>query len=309
MNFLVIGHLCYDEIHYPDREPVYGFGGIYYAIATLGALCGTAHKVYPIFGVGTDREKELFEAFRRFPAIQTDGIYQLTGPTNTVKLFYGDGAERIECSEHIAPPIPVDAVQPYIKRADAILINMISGFDITFDLLYTINERKNSRNVPVYFDIHSMTLGVDENNKRFRRPMLDWRRWAFNMNIVQMNEIEAATMSVEKLPEIQLAKTLLTVGPKAMIVTRGKDGVRVYTDDKKKTIQTDIPAVSTDGTAVPDPTGCGDVFGAACMYAYAGRGDVIEAVQFANTVAAKKATMTGSDNLQQLAAVIPTDPV
>ncbi len=307
MNILVIGHLCYDEIHMPENEAVTGFGGIYYPVATLAAVAGEGHKIVSVFGVGEDRKGELFARLSGFPGVSTEGIFTLNGHTNTVKLFYGGDRERIECSEQIAPPIPVDAVQPYVKRADAILINMVSGFDITFDMLYMINEEKSSRKVPVYFDIHSMTLGVDENNQRFRRPVMDWRRWVFHTNIVQMNEREAATLTVERLTEEQLAKIMMTLGPAAMLVTRGERGARVYQADKKKVIETEIPGIKVPPggnhsakTLQPDPTGCGDVFGAAFIFHYAKTGDTIASAHFANRVAARKVTLQGSGELHRL---------
>jgi len=307
MNFLVIGHLCYDEIHVDGRDPVTGFGGIYYAVASLAAVAGEEHKIIPVFGVGKDREEELHSRITAYPNILTDGIFTLDNPTNTVKLFYGDTEERVECSEHIAPPIPVSAVEPYVKRSDAVLVNMVSGFDITFDVLYMINEQKRSRTVPVYFDFHSMTLGIDEKNKRFKRPMVDWRRWAFQANIIQMNELEARTLTVERLSEIQLAKIMMSLGPTAMIITRGKEGVRVYYADKKKILEKEISGIKLPGKEntkpdVPDidPTGCGDVYGAACIFHYARSGDIVASAQFANRVAARKAMLQGSGDLQQL---------
>jgi sugar/nucleoside kinase (ribokinase family) len=307
MNILVIGHLCYDEIHLPNRETLTTLGGIYYSVGTLGALAGGNHKIIPVFGVGEDRKDELFNRLAEFPNVSTEGIYTLDGPTNTVKLFYEDDKERIECSEQIAPPIPVSAVQPYVKRSDIILINMVSGFDITFDILYMINERRSSRNVPVYLDIHSMTLGVDEKNKRFRRPVMDWRRWVFHTNIVQMNELEAATLTIERLNEEQLAKIMMTLGPTAMLVTRAERGVGVYEADKKKVLHTEIPGIKVSnggnhspGAFRPDPTGCGDVFGAAFVFHYAQTGESVASAQFANRIAARKVMLHGSDELHRL---------
>lgn len=308
MNILVVGHLCYDEIHMPEGESVTGFGGIYYPVATLAAIAGKKDTVIPVFGVGEDRKEDLFALLSGFKNVTTESIFTLNGPTNTVKLIYDDDRDRIECSEHIAPPIPVGAVQPYVKKADAILINMVSGFDITFDMLYMINEEKSSRSVPVYFDIHSMTLGVDEKSKRFRRPVMDWRRWVFHTNFVQMNEREAATLTVERLNQEQLAKIMMTLGPAAMIVTHGERGARVYQADKKKVVKTDIPGIqappekenNTARNPYPDPTGCGDVFGAAFLFHYVKTGDVIASAHFANRVAVRKVTLQGSGELHRL---------
>jgi len=307
MNFLVIGHLCYDEIYADGNEPVTGFGGIYYAVTALAAVANDKHKIIPVFGVGKDREKELYSNLSTYPNIVTDGIYSLDTPTNTVKLFYGDTQERVECSEHIAPPIPVAAVKPFIQDADGVLVNMVSGFDITFDMMYMISEEKKSRTVPVYFDIHSMTLGIDEKNKRFRRPVIDWRRWAFHASVVQMNELEAGTLTVERLSDIQLAKLMMSLGPSAMVITRGKKGAHVYYANKKKVVENEIPGIGAkrgknndQPSTTIDPTGCGDVFGAAYLYNYVITGDIVGSAQFANRIAARKAEITGSESMQRL---------
>ncbi len=316
MNFLVIGHLCYDEINYASGEKLEGFGGIYYAAATLAVLGGKEHTVLPVFPVGKDKKDELLAKFKSFGNVVTDGIYEIDQPVNRVKIFYGDrGTERIECSEHIAPPVSFDAIRPFLRRSNAILINMISGFDITYDTLLNINEGRGSREKPIYFDFHSLTLGINEDNKRFRRPMIDWRRWAFNLDIVQMNEDEAAQMTVEKLPEEPLAKTMLALGPRAFVVTRGERGAVLYCDDRKKTLRQEIPGIRIergengkrsrpDVHSKRDPTGCGDVFGAAYLYKYMLSGDFKAAAEFANEIAARKVPINGSDNLEALNPVV-----
>jgi sugar/nucleoside kinase (ribokinase family) len=314
MNFLVVGHICYDEIHYSSGEKTEGFGGIYYAVATLAALAGKEHTVLPVFPIGEDLKDVLFDRLKAFPNVNAEGIYTIDQPTNRVKLFYSDQVERIECSESIAPPIRFEAIAPRVRKAGAILINMISGFDITYETLYAINEARVSRDKPIYFDFHSLTLGIDENHKRFRQPMTEWRRWAFYLDVVQMNETEAATLAVEKLSQEHLAKTLLSLGPRALAVTRGERGVKLYYDERKKTLEHDVPGIDPfagglrmdDAGDTPDrdrrdPTGCGDVFGAAFIYRYAMSGDLIAAAEFANTVAAAKVPIAGSDGMHKLA--------
>jgi sugar/nucleoside kinase (ribokinase family) len=319
MNFLVVGHLCYDEIQYSSGEKSEGFGGIYYAITSLAALASLAgkdHSVIPVFPVGEDMRDELFDRLKNYPNISTEGIYTIDQPTNRVKLFYSSQAERIECSEFISPPISFEAIRPWVRKANAILINMISGFDITYDTLYAINETGGSHEKPIYFDFHSLTLGIDENHKRFRQPLVEWRRWAFYMDIVQMNQIEASTLTTEKLSHDQLAKTLLSLGPRALVITRGERGVKLYYDDRKKTLEHEIPGIDPSSLGIEadgdsgivnqeqrDPTGCGDVFGAAFIFRYAMGGSLIAAAEFANTVAAGKVLIAGSDGMQRLTHV------
>jgi sugar/nucleoside kinase (ribokinase family) len=119
-----------------------------------------------------------------------------------------------------------------------------------------------------------------------------------------MNEAEAAGLTVEQLTEEQLAKLMMSLGPSAMIVTRGSRGAGVYTADKKKVIHTELPGIPTEAerrSGTPDTAGCGDVFGAACLFRYTQTPDIVEAARFANRVAARKAAIIRSADLVALA--------
>jgi sugar/nucleoside kinase (ribokinase family) len=50
-------------------------------------------------------------------------------------------------------------------------------------------------------------------------------------------------------------------------------------------------------TSTPDPTGCGDVFGAAFFLKYLESGSSQKAAEFANKVAAYHTTYAGTDGL------------
>ena len=59
---------------------------------------------------------------------------------------------------------------------------------------------------------------------------------------------------------------MLTLGVRAVLVTRGARGVSVYADEHKHVVRTDIPAEPLpEGT---DVTGSGDMFGAAFLFHY-----------------------------------------
>ena len=40
-------------------------------------------------------------------------------------------------------------------------------------------------------DIHSLTLGIDKEGKRYLRKIDDWEEWIQNTDYLQMNETEA----------------------------------------------------------------------------------------------------------------------
>lgn len=297
MKILVVGHLCLDVIHPAEGPDVESYGGIYYAVATLASLLGTTDTVIPVFGVNRADYPALIDHLKRFPNVDPSGIFKVDAPTNTVHLFYKDSEHRIECSKDIAAPIPYAKIRRYLS-VDAVLVNMISGFDIALETLDHIRLAIRSHDIPLLFDYHSLTLGVKANHERFRRPVEEWRRWAFMDDIVQLNEEEIRGLAVERLTEEQAAGHLLTLGVKGVVVTRGEHGATLYYSVHKKMMRTDFAGVPT---ATPrDPTGCGDVFGAAMIFRYATTRNLIAATDYANRVASTKVQYVGVDGLQNL---------
>jgi sugar/nucleoside kinase (ribokinase family) len=299
MTITVIGHLCLDVIHHADGTETQSYGGIFFSVAALANLLGPGDTIHPVFGVGKDEYQAFIERLEPYPNVDTSGIYKFNGPTNQVSLHYKDKHQRIECSKHISEPIPLKKIRPYLD-ADMILINMISGFDITLETLDEIRMEVREQHTPVYIDIHSLTLGIKDDFTRFHRPVELWRRWLFMLHGAQMNEEEAAILATEKLDEANLAKHVLALNTKALIVTRGERGCTAYVDDKKHIHRTDIDGINAGGSE--DPTGCGDVFAAAYSAHYLMTKDVEASANFANKVAAQKSTMNGSNDIDKLSS-------
>ncbi|HXG00171.1 MAG TPA: carbohydrate kinase family protein [Bacteroidota bacterium] len=297
MRFLIIGHLCHDVIHPVEGPEVRSYGGIYYSVATMASLLSESDRVVPVFGVNAYDYEPLIENLSQFSNVETRGIFTFSEPTNSVHLFYKDSATRIECSKNISQPIPFAHIKDYLD-VDGILINMISGFDITLTTLDEIRLAVRELRIPIHFDYHSLTLGVRDNHERFRRPVSDWRRWAFMIDTVQLNEEELAGLTIEKLSEEQAAGHFLTLAIKGLIVTRGERGATVYFNDHKTMVRKDIPAREVERS--PDSTGCGDVFGAAFHLHYVRTRDLVASAEFAGTVAAAKAQMAGAAHLHTL---------
>lgn len=298
MKILVIGHLCMDIIHPVDEPETESYGGIYYAVATLASLLDPGDRVIPVFGVNANAYDPLISHFREhYPNVDPSGIFQFEEPTNTVHLFYQNKETRIECSKDISRPIPFARIREFLK-VDGILINMISGFDITVETLDEIRMAVREKKIPIHFDYHSLTLGVKENHERYRRPVADWRRWAFMTDTVQLNEEEIAGLTVERSTEQQTVGHFLTLGIKGLIITRGERGATVFQNEHKKVIRNDVEGLKVERAR--DATGCGDVFGAAFQVHAVKTGDLVRAAEFANRVAAAKAQMVGSTAMQRL---------
>lgn len=296
MKFLVIGHLCHDVIHPVDGPEVESYGGIYYSMTALAGLVDANDVVLPIFGVNKNDHAPLMKHLGEFPTIDTSAIFKFDEPTNSVHLYYKNQESRIECSKEIAKPIPFEKIKRHLSTADGVLVNMISGFDVTLDALDNIRLAVRDRKVPIHFDFHSLTLGVRENFERYRRPVDAWRRWAFMIDTIQTNEEEIIGLPCEQMTEEQIVGHLLALTTKAVVVTRGERGASVYRSEHKKILRDDLNGVKVGKAA--DTTGCGDVFGAAFHYSYVKDGDFVTATKFANRMAAFKARHVGSGTME-----------
>ncbi len=303
MRILVLGHLCMDVIHPADGPEIESIGGIYYAVATLASLLDARDRVLPVFGVHRAEHGALLERLAQFPNVDPSGIYPFEEPTNRVHLYYKARGNRIECSKNISPPIPFDRIRRYLA-ADAILINMVSGFDVTLETMDSIRMGVRGEKIPIHFDFHSLTLGVTDTHSRYRRPVEEWRRWAFMVDTVQLNEEEIAGLPLEPMTEQQTAGHLLTLGTKGVLVTRGDRGVSLYRNDQKHVVRSDIPGIAVKGGQ--EPTGCGDVFGAAFLVSYIRSGDLLASAEYANRVSASKVRLRGVDQLAGLRAEVPS---
>jgi sugar/nucleoside kinase (ribokinase family) len=297
MTITVIGHVCIDQYQGPKGTHEQ-WGGILYSLLTLANLMGEGDTVRPVCSVGASDFDTLMQLLGRYPTIDTSGIYTTDEPTNRVMLLYHqNGEHRTECSHRIAAPIPWTRIKPFVQ-ADGILINMVSGFDITLETLDHLRMEARKKGTPLHLDLHSLTLGVDSTAERFRRPVPEWRRWCFGMNSVQVSEEEAAGLTTEGYDEAALINQLLSLMVNAFIITRGARGLTLITHAKKTLTRHDI-AGTTAGTAV-DPTGCGDVFGAAWLYSWLKTQDARAAAHFANCAAAWKASVRGVEALDAL---------
>jgi sugar/nucleoside kinase (ribokinase family) len=303
MIITVIGHLCKDIVHVPDETTIQqeSFGGIMFTLLGLANLMGDKDTIQPVFGVGQSDYESLIEILRRYRNIDISGIYKFKGPTNQVHLFYEKDAQtRIECSKNISPPIPFNRIKSYLD-GDGILINMISGFDITLETLDLIRMEIREKKIPVHFDFHSLTLGIDQEFQRFRRPLTDWRRWCFMLDSIQLSEQEALGLSADHYDEVKLANHLMSLMVETLLITHGERGATIIVQDKhKKLTRKDIEGVSFG--PIIDTTGCGDIFGAAFLYQNIKSKDSFQAAEFANKVAAVNATLKNTQDLLELRA-------
>jgi hypothetical protein len=232
--------------------------------------------------VHSAEHQTVVETLHQLTNVETAGIYAMDSPTHRVHYYPGSKGAYVVCVKEMAPPIPYDRIKKFLD-VDGILLNMISGNDLRLETLDEIRMTVRGTPTKLHFDFHNLTLGIDEDNQRVRRPVVEWRRWAFMMDTVQLNEEEVAGLAMESRTEQQTAGHLLTLSVKGVLVTRGAGGASLYHNEHKKVLRKDFPAPTSDsGIRV----GAGDMFGAAFLWQYCKTGDLFAAAEGAVLAAA-----------------------
>ena len=107
-----------------------------------------------------------------------------------------------------------------------------------------------------------------------------------NCDILKVDEAEAAVLTASTGVNAA-ARVLYQMGPKIVIITCGEKGVTIF--DGTRMIRIRAPKAE-----VVDPTGAGDVFGAAFLIRYLQTEDLIQAGIFASAAAAISMTEFGT---------------
>jgi len=306
----IVGSLVWDQIFGRDplAPPVEEWGGIAYALAGLDASLSPEWEIVPLIKVGRDLSREaqrfLSGLSRLAPGAR---CVEVTAPNNRVVLHYQSSERRCERMAGGVPGWTWSELGPMVKDLDAIYLNFISGFELC---LGTAQALRQSFEGPIYADLHSLFLGMQQDGIRVLRPLPDAPSWFGCFDFIQMNEDEMLQLTSDPLvlaaEALGVGVSLLTVtlGPKgaAYVAAPGFDGLtggkRAGGEARKSaplSVRTSlIPAA--DAAAI-DPTGCGDVFGAAA-FARLLAGDPVEsALRHAALVAARNAGFRGATGL------------
>jgi hypothetical protein len=302
MKFTVIGHFSIDVRHSADGAEHRAYAGILNAVRALAVLA-PGDTVYPVFGVGERDYYGVKTALASYANVDISGVYSQHGDSNEVHYFPGEGGAVVACAKKISSPIPWAKIEPFMNTG-GVLINMISGADITVDTLDEIRMAVRAKSTPVHIDLHNLTLGVNADATRFRRPLSDWRRWCFMINSVQMNAEEAAGLTLEYTDIDHLVKQMVPLMVQAFVVTHGAKGAVVYEAQHKSTIAHPIDGIPAAKAA--DTVGCGDIFGAAFLARACASKNYADAGMFANRAAALSAQFEGDERYSVLAQMKDT---
>jgi hypothetical protein len=311
----------------PLAPPVEEWGGIAYALAGLDASLTPEWEIVPLIKVGRDLSGQAQDLLRGLSRLTPGGrCVEVTAPNNRVVLHYQSTERRCERMAGGVPGWTWAELGPMVRDLDAIYLNFISGFELC---LGTGQALRQGFKGPIYADLHSLFLGMQQDGFRVLRPLPDAPTWFGCFDLLQLNEDEMQQLTPDPLVlaaqalEVGVSMLTVTLGPRgvAYVAAPGFDGLADRRTDGPAggrtgslahqhgvpTVQpSDRPTVhpTVRSALIPaphtetlDPTGCGDVFGAAA-FARLLAGDQVEAaLRHAARLAARNAGFRGATGL------------
>jgi hypothetical protein len=328
MRIGVIGSLVWDLIYGRDAlaPPVEEWGGVAYALAGLDASLTPDWEIVPLIKVGRDLSGEAQDLLRGLSRLAPGArCAEVMAPNNRVVLRYQSTERRCERMAGGVPGWTWPELGPMVRDLDAIYLNFISGFELC---LGTAQALRQGFAGPIYADLHSLFLGMQQDGMRVLQPLPNAPAWFGCFDMVQLNEDEMQQLTPDPLT---LAAEALGAGVSLLTVTLGPRGVAYVAapgfDSLARTrgsgeagTQQRLGTTGHDMTSPPprfpasplsvrtalipapptetlDPTGCGDVFGAAA-FARLLAGDSLEAaLRHATALAARNAGFRGASGL------------
>ncbi|MBW7889287.1 MAG: carbohydrate kinase family protein [Bacteroidetes bacterium] len=297
MKIIIIGHINTVHRQFEESQTVQTFGGTFSSIAAMAGIASNEDTIIPVFSVGHDEYDDVLKECAQFSNIETKGISLHHGKTDAL-LLDGKSGKILQNSLAMVPAVSFGELEPHLKSADAVYVNMQSGFDITLDTLDHIRLEIRSRRIPLYLDLHNLTLGFNPDGSRFRRSMSDWRRWCFMTNFVQLSEEEAAGISIEGFTNELLAKQMMPLMVKALFITRPNGSVTLFRDAHKSLVQNEISAAESDAAILP--TDAGNIFGALFFYFYTKTKNILQSAETAVKIMTASAKYCEPDKFVRL---------
>jgi hypothetical protein len=313
MRIGIIGSLVWDQIHGRDplAPPIEEWGGIAYALGALDAALSPDWQIVPLIKVGRDLSGQAHDLLRGLSRLARGArCVEVTAPNNRVVLHYQSSERRCERMAGGVPGWTWAELGPMVRDLDAIYVNFISGFELC---LGTAQALRQAFPGPIYADLHSLFLGMHQDGIRVLRPLPNAPEWFGCFDLVQLNEEEMQQLSPDPL---SLAADAIGAGVSLLVVTLGPRGAAYvaapgfqrlgqrggYPRAGEGAAEQDASTIRSALISAPrvetlDPTGCGDVFGAAA-FARLLAGDPVEtALRHAAGFAARNAALRGATGL------------
>jgi len=301
MRIAILGTFVLDEIYDLEKSKTESLGGISYSLAILSNLLNDDDTIIPIANMGEDGYEKITSYFSNRKNIDFSALNIAAENNTRVRLYYHDRENRVEFLSHRLPPLTLEQVMA-AGDIDVLLINFITGFELTLDTFQEIGRHTNAL---TYMDFHSLSLGIDDDGKRFIKKPSDWKSWMNSIDILQFNEFEAALLKEKQDDFKTFGQKLVHAGAKVVNVTLGSKGSVVTHLRFDKIISNEIQAF-VYGEAV-DVTGCGDAFAGGFIVEYVKTVDPLRSAINGNRIAGFNSTLKGIKQIRRLSSFIKQD--
>lgn len=288
----VIGSMVWDTIYGrdPAQPAIEEWGGISYSLAALDATLGADWQIVPLVKVGRDlaaRANQFLGSLHHVaPAAR---FLEVPAPNNRVTLRYYQRERRCEQMSGGVPAWTWAELGPQVQDLDALYVNFISGYELDLEAAQHLR-----RGFPrfLYADLHSLFLGKEPDGTRVPQPLPDAPAWFGCFDAVQLNEDEFQQLGPDPLV---VAAGALARGCRTLVVTLGARGAAYFTGTPVRSALIPAPAaLAADG----DPTGCGDVFGAAMAASLVAGASLEDAVHCGTRLGARNVSHRGASGLR-----------
>ena len=322
----------------PLAPPTEEWGGIAYALGGLDASLPPDWEIVPLIKVGRDLAPEAAELLRGLTRLTPGGrCIEVPAPNNRVVLHYQSAERRCERMSGGVPGWTWVELGPMVRDLDAIYLNFISGFELALGTAQALRHGfpgpiyadLHSLFLGMQHDGMRVLQPLADPTAWFE--CFD----VVQLNEDEMRQLSPDPLSLSA-QALRAGTSLLivTLGPKgaAYVAAAGFDRLPVEDHPDRDVILSEakepspeawplrsaqgdsqegsaaarasrlaartalVPALPVDAV---DPTGCGDVFGAAaCARLLAGDG-VEDALRHATAMAARNATLRGAGGLSR----------
>jgi len=288
----IVGTFIRDTIVPLSGPPVESIGGLYHTSAYLAHLLGEENRVRPVCNLGEDFYGTVCATLGRFSNFELSFVKRLPMANTQVRLIYRSPETRDEITTEPMPPVLAEDIAPLVD-CDVVLINLITGRDIELSAVRALRQQTRAF---IYLDLHSLALGIDANGKRYYREVPTWRQWIESVDVLQVNEREAATLAGHdelSLLDLEIfARRVVDDGLRICHITLASRGSLLVYRDGSTVRSLHCPPMKI--SQVIDIIGCGDAFGAAFITDYLSSKDPASAAHFANRIAGLNCTFMGS---------------
>ncbi len=275
LDTVVVGHATVDVNVFPHGviESVLGGAPTYagFALTSLGRKVGIVSKI------GKDFPEYFPPLFSKF-GLNTEGILATPGKTTKFENTYTEEGEREQVCKEVADSIaPGDIPQSYLNSS-SFYISPVAD-EVSPDTISRISEKEGA----VMLDPQGLFREIEDSGEIGLRKPDDLEDYLAKVDIVKIGKEEFQTF--EKSGE-EVLEDLVDMGPEVGILTLGGKGCKVLSGGE-------FNEVENLDVEVEDPTGAGDVFGAAYLSKYLESEDPVQSARLATGAAGLKIEYKG----------------